>query len=84
MKDNKRSEHENVFSIPEVGQTENLQSAKPAHRTTSVSEAARCEGEVDKDLTDALHQSDSFPQGTALSNTVTQYPITAIVNTSSF
>ena len=40
------------------------QSAKPAHRTTSGSEAVRCEGEVEKDLTDALHQSVSSSQGT--------------------
>lgn len=56
-----------------------IEAAEPAQRTTSDSEAVRCEGEVEQDLTDALHQSELSSQGTPPSNTVTQYPITAIV-----
>lgn len=47
-----------------------IQAAEPMQRTTSVSEAVRCDGEVERDLTDALHQSVSSSQGTAPSNTV--------------
>jgi hypothetical protein len=46
------------------------QSAEPTQRTTSLSEEDRCEGEVEKNLVDALHQSVSSSQGTPPSNTV--------------
>lgn len=58
---------------PEVQASKKTRSAEPAHRTTSGSEAVRCEGEVEKDLTDALHQSVSSSQGTPPSNTVPLY-----------
>lgn len=51
-------------------QTGIIQTAEPAHRTTSGSEAVRCEGEVERGLTDALHQSELYSQGTPPSNTV--------------
>ncbi|SFK69481.1 hypothetical protein SAMN05216302_101286 [Nitrosomonas aestuarii] len=38
--------------------------------TTSASEVVQCNSEVESDLTDALHQSESSPQGTPPSNTV--------------
>ncbi|SFE80871.1 replication initiation factor [Nitrosomonas sp. Nm166] len=55
---------------PEAVASKKTQTAKPAHRTTSDSEAVRCEGEVEKNFSDALHQSDSSSQGTMASNTV--------------
>lgn len=64
--------------------SEKNEAAEPTQKTTSFSEEERCEGEVEKDLTDALHLSDSSSQGTPPSNTVTQYPITAIESISSF
>lgn len=45
-------------------------SAEPPRGATSASEAAWRDGEVEKDLTDALHQSESTSQGTPPSNTV--------------
>lgn len=57
------------------------QSAEPTREATRESAAAWRDGEVEQDLTDALHQSESLPQGTPSSNTV---PITAMVSTSSF
>ena len=47
-----------------------IRTAEASHRTTSASEAVPCEDEVEYDLTDALHQSDSSGQGTPPSNTV--------------
>lgn len=47
-----------------------IETAEPAQRTTSFSEEVRCEGEVEWDLTDALHQSVSSSKGTPPSNTV--------------
>jgi len=44
--------------------------AETPRRTTSVSEAVRRDGEVENDLTDDLHQSDTSGQGTTPSNTV--------------
>ncbi|MGZ0019161.1 hypothetical protein [Nitrosomonas sp. wSCUT-2] len=47
-----------------------IKAAEPTQKTTSFSEEERCEGEVEKDLTDASHQADSAPQGTPSCNTV--------------
>ncbi|GKS68610.1 hypothetical protein W03_06140 [Nitrosomonas sp. PY1] len=47
-----------------------IEAAEPTQKTTSFSEEERCEGEVENDLTDALHQPDSSSQGTPPSNTV--------------
>ena len=47
-----------------------IEAAEPTQRTTSFSEEERCEGEVERDLTDALHQSDPDAQGTPSCNTV--------------
>lgn len=55
---------------PETAAPHKTQTAGPTHRTTSGSEAVRCEGEVEKDLTDALHQYVSSSEGTPPSNTV--------------
>jgi hypothetical protein len=46
------------------------QSAEPTRKATRESAAAWRDGEVEQDLTDALHQSESSPQGTPPSNTV--------------
>ncbi len=59
-----------VNALPEAVASKKTRTAKPAHRTTSGSEAVRCEGEVERDLTDALHLSESSSQGTSPSNTV--------------
>lgn len=50
--------------------SEKNEAAEPTQKTTSFSEEDRCEGEVERNLTDTLHQSDSFPEGTPPSNTV--------------
>lgn len=55
---------------PEAVASKKIRSAEPTQRTTSGSEEDRCEGEVEQDLTDALHQSVSSSQGTLVSNTV--------------
>ncbi len=55
---------------PEAVASKKTPSATPAHRTTSGSEAVRCEGEVERNLTDDMHQSISSSQGTPPSNTV--------------
>lgn len=55
---------------PKAIASNKIETAEPTQKTTSFSEEDRCEGEVEKDLTDALHLSDSFPQGTPPSNTV--------------
>ena len=47
-----------------------IEAAEPTQKTTSFSEEDRCEGEVEKELTDALHLSESSSQGTPPSNTV--------------
>lgn len=60
------------------------QSAEPTRKAARESAAAWRDGEVEQDLTDALHQSESSSQGTPPSNTVTQYPITAIESISGF
>ncbi|WP_350135034.1 hypothetical protein [Nitrosomonas sp.] len=60
------------------------ESAEPTRKATRESAAAWRGGEVEQDLADALHQSESSSEGTPLSNTVTQYPITAILSISSF
>lgn len=70
MKDDKQFTREEELRISVVNQNGIIRSAKPAHRTTSGSEAVRCEGEVENDLTGVLHQSDSSSQGTPPSNTV--------------
>ena len=44
--------------------------AEPVQRTTSDSEAVRCEGEVERNSMDVSHQSVSSSQGTLASNTV--------------
>jgi len=59
------------------------QTAEPTREATRESAAAWRDGEVEQDLTDALHQSEPSPQGTPPSNTVTQYLITAILSISS-
>ena len=64
--------------------SEPTESAEPSRDATRASAAAWRGGEVEQDLADALHQSESSSQGTPSSNTVTQYPITAIVNILSF
>lgn len=46
------------------------QSAEPPREATCVSTAAWRDGEVEQDLTDASHQSESSPPGTPPSNTV--------------
>jgi len=46
------------------------QSAEPTREATRESAAAWRVGEVEQDLTDALHQSESFSEGTPPSNTV--------------
>mgnify|MGYP001610230492 CR=1 FL=1 len=84
MRNNKQIASEDVLLIPIAEQIEKTRSAEPTQRTTSDSEEDRCEGEVEKNLVDALHQSVSSSKGTLLSNTVTQYPITAIMSISSF
>lgn len=55
---------------PETMASNKIEAAEPTQKTTSFSEEDRCEGEVERDLTDALHQSESSPQGTPPSNTV--------------
>ena len=70
MQEDKQLTHKVELPISGVKQTGIIQTAKPTHRTTSDSEAVRCEGEVERDLTDALHKSESSSQGTPLSNTV--------------
>ncbi|SET61752.1 hypothetical protein SAMN05216326_1456 [Nitrosomonas marina] len=55
---------------PDVVKSKQNQSAEQACRTTSASEAVRRDGEVEQDLTDAVHQSESSAQGTPPSNTV--------------
>lgn len=47
-----------------------FEAAEPTQKTTSFSEEERCEGEVEKDLTDASYQADSAAQGTPSCNTV--------------
>jgi len=47
-----------------------IKAAEPTQKTTSFSEEERCEGEVEKELTDASHQADSVAQGTPSCNTV--------------
>ncbi|SET69205.1 hypothetical protein SAMN05216326_1671 [Nitrosomonas marina] len=46
------------------------QSAEPTRKATRESAAAWRDGEVEQDLTDALHQYESSTQGTPPSNTV--------------
>ncbi|MBY0484414.1 replication initiation factor [Nitrosomonas sp.] len=55
---------------PESVASNKIEAAEPTQMTTSFSEEDRCEGEVEKDSTDALHQSDLSPEGTLRSNTV--------------
>ena len=55
---------------PDIVKFEKIETAEPTQKTTSFSEEDRCEGEVERDLTDALHQSESSSQGTMASNTV--------------
>ncbi|MBY0499290.1 MAG: replication initiation factor [Gammaproteobacteria bacterium] len=50
--------------------SDQTESAEPTHEATRESAAAWRDGEVEQDLTDALHQSDSSSQGTMASNTV--------------
>ena len=73
-----------VLSSAITTTTEPTESAEPSRDATRESAAAWRDGEVEQDLTDASHQSESSPEGTLRSNTVTQYPITAIVSISSF
>lgn len=61
-----------------------IQSAEPPRDATRASAAAGRGGEVEQNLTGALHLSESSSEGTPPSNTVTQYPITAIESISSF
>jgi len=56
--------------LPESVASNKTEAAEPTQKTTSFSEEDRCEGEVERDLTDALHQSESSAQGTPPSNTV--------------
>lgn len=56
--------------LPESVASNKTEAAEPTQKTTSFSEEDRCEGEVERDLTDALHQSESSSQGTPPSNTV--------------
>ncbi len=60
------------------------QSAEPPRGATRESAAAGRDGEVEQDLTGASHLSESSSEGTPPSNTVTQYPITAIESIPSF
>ena len=55
---------------PESVASNKIEAAEPTQKTTSFSEEERCEGEVERDLTDALHQSELSSQGTLASNTV--------------
>lgn len=55
---------------PEVIASNKNEAAEPMQKTTSFSEEERCEGEVEQEVTDASHQSESSPQGTPPSNTV--------------
>lgn len=55
---------------PEAIASNKIEAAEPTQKTTSFSEEDRCEGEVERDLTDALHQSELSLQGTLPSNTV--------------
>lgn len=55
---------------PEAIASNKIGTAEPTQKTTSFSEEDRCEGEVEKELTDAQHQSDLSPEGTLRSNTV--------------
>lgn len=50
--------------------SDQTESAEPTREATCVSTAAWRDGEVEQDLTDALHQSESSTQGTPPSNTV--------------
>lgn len=56
--------------LPEAIASNKIEAAEPTQRTTSGSEEDQCEGEVEQDLTDALHQSVSSSEGTPPSNTV--------------
>ncbi|UJP05125.1 MAG: replication initiation factor [Nitrosomonas sp.] len=47
-----------------------IEAAEPTQRTTSGSEADGCDGEVEQEVKNALHQSVSSSQGTLPSNTV--------------
>ena len=49
---------------PEAIAFNKIGTAEPAQRTTSFSEEERCEGEVEKVVTDASHQSVSSSQST--------------------
>ncbi|MBS0587981.1 MAG: replication initiation factor [Proteobacteria bacterium] len=55
---------------PESVAFNKTETAEPTQKTTSFSEEDRCEGEVEKDSTDALHKSESSSEGTLRSNTV--------------
>ena len=50
--------------------SEQTESAEPPRDATRASAAAWRDGEVEQDLTDALHQSESSAHGTPPSNTV--------------
>ena len=67
-----------VDVLSDVVTSNQNQSAEPTRKATRDSAAAWRDGEVEQDLTNALHQSESSSQGTPPSNTVTQYLITAI------
>lgn len=55
---------------PEAITFNKIETAEPTQRTTSIGEEELCGGEVEKDMTDALHQSVLSSQGTPPSNTV--------------
>ncbi len=55
---------------PESVASNKIEAAESTQRMTSFSEEERCEGEVERDLTDASYQADSAAQGTPPSNTV--------------
>ncbi|MBS0588721.1 MAG: replication initiation factor [Proteobacteria bacterium] len=55
---------------PEAITSNKIEAAEPTQKTTSFSEEDGCEGEVEKELMDALHLSESTSEGTLPSNTV--------------
>ena len=55
---------------PESVASNKIEAAEPTQKTTSFSEEDRCEGEVERNLTDAPYQSESSSEGTMASNTV--------------
>ncbi|MCB1937554.1 MAG: replication initiation factor [Nitrosomonas sp.] len=70
MEDERKFIQAGSLENPGIKNEELIQSTEPPRGATRESAAAWRDGEVEQDLTDALHQSESSSQGTPPSNTV--------------